>query len=935
MKKLLSLALMLVCVLLAVAQQPLPLNPDVRHGVLPNGLTYYVMHNEQPRNRANFYIAQKVGSALETPEQYGLAHFLEHMAFNGTRHYPGDSMLRYLESNGIRFGADVNAYTDYEETVYNIDNVPADNVALMDSVLLALRDWSCDLLLEDAEIDAERKVIQEEWRMRNDPDHRFRVAMAPQIFSEPQYQLTPIGTMDVVMNFPYKALRDYYHKWYRPDQQGIVVVGDFDVDEMERKVVATFSDIPMPADAAPREYVRVSDNEEPLYFAFEDPELKYGRVDFQVKSDKIPLEYQNTDVAFVNRMLQEIMADMINNRLYEHTLEADCRYANAGAYFSDMYPSKTKSIFNVVALARDSELDAIEDAMRIVVRACRTGFTTSELERVLENRRAQYDKLYNERNNIPTGTLAQELIDAFKDNVPAMGIEAERDFFNNVVATIPVEAYNQAIAGVITPGNQVIMLRQQKKEGKRLPSREEALKVIDGVLGADYEAYVDNAVTEPLIPQLPKKGRVKKVTQGDFGTTELLLSNGVKVIVKPTDFKDDEILFQAFRNGGKGAYAAEVAPEVQMLADAVALSDMGSYDNRAMARYMTGRNVQLHYGVGDFTDYFQGASTVKDLPTLFELFYTYFTAVNPNEANYRNTIERIIPQIEGAEKSPEFIFDCHKNRALYGGNPLQASVTADMIRKADYGKMMELYRKSVANPAEYTLLFTGNVDVEMLRPLLEQYVASIPSKGKRKVKMPASVDTVDGVVTDDFTIGMAAPADWLYGFYSGDNLENTVENHVMASLVGDVAGLIYTEILREKEGGVYSPSVYSIYDVANGKWNIIYFLQTNGEQAPRMLELADGLLMDLLKNGATAEQFNRVRGAKLSQYENAVRTNGYWHSNIRLNNIFGKDFITTHRAAIENLTLEDFNAFMRGLYDGRNRIRVNMHGEEMNEDMNK
>lgn len=607
-KKLLSLALTLICVLLANAQQPLPLNPEVRHSVLPNGLTYYILHNEQPKKRANFYIAQKVGSALETPEQYGLAHFLEHMAFNGTKHYPGDSMLRYLESKGIRFGADVNAYTDYEETVYNIDNVPTDNTVLMDSVLIALRDWSCDLLLEDAEIDAERKVIQEEWRMRNDPSFRFRSAMAPKIFSESQYQQTPIGTMDVVMNFPYKALRDYYHKWYRPDQQGIIVVGDFNADDMEKKVVEMFSDIPMPENAAPREYVRVSDNEQPLFFAFEDPELKSARVDFQIKFDKfdkfdkIPLEYQNTDVAFINSMMQDIIADMINTRLYEHTLDADCKYANAGVYFADMYPSKTKGIFNVAAITKDDELGGFEDAFQIVVRACRTGFTQSELDRAIDNLKSRYDKRFNERNNTNTSVLAKELINAFKDNVPAMGIEVERDFFNNFVTQIPLAAYNQTLSKIITPNNQVILIQQQKKEGKTLPSEQETLAIVNDVLKRQYEAYVDETITEPLIAQLPAKGKIVKIEKGRFGTTEILLSNGVKVIVMPTDYKDDEILFQAFRKGGKAAYSLEDAANILMLGDAISLSNVGPFDNKTIARYLTGKNVKLDYGVGNFTD---------------------------------------------------------------------------------------------------------------------------------------------------------------------------------------------------------------------------------------------------------------------------------------------------------------------------------------------
>lgn len=925
-KKLLSLALTLICVLLANAQQALPLNPEVRHGVLQKGLTYYILHNERPRNRANFYIAQKVGSALETPEQYGLAHFLEHMAFNGTKHYPGDSMLRYLESKGIRFGADVNAYTDYEETVYNIDNVPTDNTVLMDSVLLALRDWSCDLLLEDAEIDAERKVIQEEWRMRNDPSFRFRSAMAPKIFSEQQYHLSPIGTMDVVMNFPYKALRDYYHKWYRPDLQGIIVVGDFNADDMERKVVGMFSSIPMPENAASREYVRVSDNEQPLFFAFEDPELKRARVDFQIKFDNIPLEYRNTDAAFVNSMIQSIIADMIDTRLYEHTLAADCKYANAGVYFADMYPSKTKGIFNVAVIVKDDVLESFEDAFRIVVRACRTGFTQSELDRAIDNLKSRYDKRYNERNNTNTSVLAKELVNAFKDNVPAMGIEAERDFFNNFVTHIPVEAYNQAMSQIITPTNQVILIQQQKREGSVLPTEGQALAVVNDVLNRLYEAYVDESVAEPLIARLPAMGAIVKTEEGKFGTTEITLSNGIKVIVKPTDYKEDEVLFQAFRKGGKAAYPKEEAANVQMLGEAISLSNIGPFDNKTITRYLTGKNVQLGYGIGSFTDYLEGASTVKDLPTLFELIYTFFTDINPNEENYSNSIARIIPQLEAAEKSPEFIFECHKNNALYAGNPMAASITADVIGKADYNRMLHIYKESVANPADFTLLFTGNVDVESLRPLLEQYVASLPSGKKEARKTVAAVNTADGEVIDNFTVEMTAPADWLYGFYSGTNVENTIQNHVKTSLVGNIVGLLYNEILREKEGGVYSPMVYSYYDINSSKWNLVYFLQTNEQQSAQILQLADGIFVNLLKEGATADQFERVKGALLAQYENNVRTNSYWHNNIRLYELLGKDLITEHRSAIENLTLDDFNAFMRNLYDGKNRIQVNMHG---------
>ncbi|MDE6577008.1 MAG: insulinase family protein, partial [Muribaculaceae bacterium] len=322
----------------AAAQTPLPLNPKVKHGVLPNGLTYYILHNEMPKERANFYIAQKVGSTLEEQSQLGLAHFLEHMAFNGTKNYPGKNMLNYLQGKGIRFGADINAYTSFDETVYNINNVPTTDHPLMDSVLLVLRDWSGDILLEESEINAERGVIQEEWRSRNNASLRMYTQMLPKIYEEYQYHQMPIGSLEVVMNFKPEELRAYYKKWYRPDQQGIIIVGDFDADEMEKKVIDMFSTIPMPENAAERKYPSVSDNKEPIYFAYTDPELTSPRTTISFKSEKVPFELRNTvEVYTQHDLVQSLIAALINGRLQENSVNPNCLYSGAGVYFGDYY----------------------------------------------------------------------------------------------------------------------------------------------------------------------------------------------------------------------------------------------------------------------------------------------------------------------------------------------------------------------------------------------------------------------------------------------------------------------------------------------------------------------------------------------------------------------------------------------------------------------
>lgn len=356
-RKVLSIAMFLIGVLCMSAQMPqltpLPVNPKVKHGVLPNGMSYYIMHNEMPKERANFYIAQKVGSTLEEESQLGLAHFLEHMAFNGTTNYPGKNLLNYLQGKGIRFGADINAYTAFDETVYNINNVPTTDKPLVDSVLLALHDWSGEILLEEAEIDAERGVIQEEWRQRNNAQFRMLMSILPEIYKEYQYQQSPIGKMEVVMNFKPEVLRAYYKKWYRPDQQGIVIVGDIDADEMEKKVIDLFSKIPMPENAAERKYPTVSDNDEPIYVSFTDPELPQPRTTITFKSEKIPFEMRNTvEMYMQSSLLQSLISSLINNRLEEFSHEPSCTYAGAGVYFDDFYVSKTKDSFNIVVIPR-------------------------------------------------------------------------------------------------------------------------------------------------------------------------------------------------------------------------------------------------------------------------------------------------------------------------------------------------------------------------------------------------------------------------------------------------------------------------------------------------------------------------------------------------------------------------------------------------------
>ena len=936
-RKILSLA----CVLLGLSSlqaqdwpdasmlTPMPLNPKVKSGVLPNGLSYYILHNEEPKGKANFYIAQKVGSTLEEPTQLGLAHFLEHMAFNGTTNYPGKSMLNYLQNKGIRFGADINAYTYYDETVYNINNVTTSDKNLMDSVLLVLHDWSNGILLEESEIDAERGVIREELRMREDANERMRKSVFPKIYKEFPYQHSVGGDVEIIMNFKPEVIRDYYKKWYRPDQQGIIIVGDFDADEMEKKVKDLFSTIEMPKNAPKRTYTPVSDNKEPIYVFFDDPEMNQVRTTVSFKSEVVPFELRNTVEMYAGDwMIKELITNLFNNRLDEVALEPDCDYSYAGVYFGDFYVSKVKDSFNIVAIAKKDALSSVADAMSVVTRACKTGFTESEYFRVKDEILANLEKQYNERDKTDNEALARELCRHFIDNDPVPGIEMEYMLWQQMLPMMPLEAINAACGELLTSDNMVIVTAQPKGDNFEIVTQEAMLKTVNDAMNAQYEAYVDEVVTEPLIAELPKPGTIKNMTEDSaLGTVTYNLSNGVKVILKPTDFSADEVLLTAYREGGKQIYSADQANNVLMMEDVFENAKMGPFNTKMLQKYLSGKKVSLSLSINSYTDVLRGSSTVKDLPTLMELIYTAFTNLNPDIDAYNVNIERYKPILKNMESNPQYIFGRAVAETTYGGNPLVMPASLAVLENAVYDESLELIHSVLKNAAEYTFIFTGNVDNATIRPLLEQYIATLPVGLRKKMNVVTPVDVAKGQVTNDFKQPMQTPSTFINNQFTGYNLPYTLENSIMVSLLGSILQNVYTETLREDEGGTYSPFAYAYYNPNSGSWNIIYQVQTNADMQQKMIDRANVEFDNLLSNGADAAQFNKVKEAAVKQFENNIRNNQFWDSQLMAQTRFPQTpIITGYEETLNGINLEQFNNFLKNINPNENRVQVIMEG---------
>ena len=926
-KKILSLAFVAVSALFASAQTPLPLNPAVKHGTLPNGLNYYILHNEEPKERVNFYIAQKVGSTLESPEQLGLAHFLEHMAFNGTEHYPGKNMLNYLQSKGIRFGSDINAYTSFDETVYRIENVPTTDKALVDSVLLVFHDWSGSLLLEEDEINSERGVIEEEWRSRNDARSRMLEAILPQIYKEYQYQQTPIGKIEIIRTFPPQVLRDYYKKWYRPDQQGIVIVGDIDAAEMEQKVIDLFSKIPMPANAAERVYPTVSDNSDPIVAHYVDKETQFPTIFISFKSEKTPFEMRNTMENYLATNIFEILtAEMINNRLDEYSKKPEAKYVYAGVSFGDFFVSKTKAAFDVTIIAKSDPVEAINDAMAVVAQACKTGFMQSELVRARDELLSNYEKAYNERNNTTSKSLANELCRHFIDNEPAPGIETEYQLAKQILPMLPVEAFNESVSQILTPENEVIVISEPAKDEMVEISNESVVTALRNAINAEYEAYQDEVITDPLIEKLNAPGKIAKQEAGPFETTVFTLSNGAKVMVKPTDFKKDEILFTAVKNGGKVSYAESQAADVLLSDDAFNYSKLGAFDEVKLQKYLAGKKSSIDFSIGTTSTLLNGSSTVKDLPTLMELIYSSFTQLNPDPAAFQNEMDNAKKLLANEDKDIMRVFQKLIAKYTYNSNPMFQSVGLSTIEAANYDKSFAIVKEALSNPADYTFIFTGSVNNDSIKPLLEKYIASIPAgKANVSAKQLTSAALASGQINELTKFPMAVPMTAIYLNDNDNNIPYSIENSVKIDMLGDILSNIYTETLREEEGGAYSPYASGNFNAWNGYWQIISIVQTNADVQNKMIDRAKAEFAKLLKDGATESQFGKVKEAAMKQYEINVRTNRYWDNSL-FRYVRGIDDITNHKAAIENLTLADFNKFISTLYNGKNHIQLVIEG---------
>jgi len=916
--------------------QNIPVDDQVRVGKLDCGLTYYIRHNDYPEHRVNFYIAQRVGSIQEEENQRGLAHFLEHMAFNGSEHFNGEGkgIIDYTRSLGVAFGQDLNAYTSIAETVYNIDDVPSTRQSAIDSCLLILKDWSNGLLLTDEEIDKERGVIHEEWRVRRSAQQRMLENQLEKLYPGSKYgRRMPIGLMEIVDNFPYQDLRDYYHKWYRPDNQALVIVGDVDVDHIEAQIKELFKGMTLDPNAAQVVDEPVPDNEEPIIAIDKDKEQQFSQVTVMFKHEAFPKEAKSDLIYLLADYANNMMSDMLNARLNEKSQEPDCPFIQAFAYDGNYLLSNNVDAFTLSVLPKEGQVEAATQAVVTeAMRAAKHGFTATEYDRAKEEYLSQLEKQYNERNKIPNASLAAKYYRNYLDNEPMPSIEQEYEIMKQMVPMLPIDMINSMLPDLITTDgkNLVVMNFNQEKEGAVYPTAESLHAAINNGLAAEVEAFVDNVKQEPLISKMPKKGKIKKESHNDlFDYNELVLSNGAHVILKKTDFKENEIRFSAVRRGGTSLLGENDWANMNMVDAAVEMSGLGNFSATELEKALAGKQASAEFSMNEDYDEISGRSTVKDVETMFQLLHLKFTNPSKDEKSYNQLMSMLETQLKNKDLRPESAFSDSVSYIMGNHEWRSKPFNVDALQQMNYDRMLQIAKEHTANAADYTFIIVGAFDEATIRPLIEQYIASLPAKKGNPSQWGTMGSHPHGETISHFTRKMETPKAYALMVWFDDKTPYSLENSIKVQMLGEALDKVYMQKIREDAGAAYSTSTYGQCSYSGNE--PMTSIMAMCPVKPEFTDLAIQILKDEMGEACKHIDEGTLKDIKENMIKNhntMVKENAYWLRVIRTSTLWGYDNYSGYEQLVNAQTPESIAAFASKLLSAGNRVEIVLSPEE-------
>jgi zinc protease len=899
---------------------PIPFDPEVARGEFTNGFHYYIKVNKKPENRAQLWLVVNVGSILEDPDQQGLAHFTEHMAFNGTKHFAKQELINYLESIGMKFGPEINAFTSFDETVYMLQ-LPTDSNHLVEKGFQILEDWAHYVSFEDEEIDKERGVVIEEWRLGRGADMRMLDKQLPVIFKSSRYaERLPIGKKEILDTFRYETLRRFYKDWYRPDLMAVIAVGDFDLAYIRTLIEKHFASIPPLTNSRNREIYPVPDHNETLFAIATDPEATNTAVSVYYKKDLLP---DKTVGDYRRIMMERLFISMFNSRLYELLNQEDPPYLYG--YSGKGRIVRSKSVFTLTAAVKDGGIEqGLETLLSESIRVKRFGFTQTELERTKTKLLRQMEQAYNEKDKTQSDVFASECANNFLENEPMPGIEYEFKLTQELLPGIELEEVNNLVNKWITEENRVVLVDAPLREDIRIPSEQELLTVFNTVENKEITAYVDEVSAEPLVKELPKASEIIREEKIDkLEVTEWTLSNGVKVVLKPTDFKNDEIRFLAYSPGGNSLISDEDYMSANVATDVITESGVGALNLTELNKKLTGKVVSVFPYISTLTEGVIGNASPRDMETMFQLIYLYMTSPRIDNESFTSYLTRMKGFITNRSLSPESAFYDTIQVTLAQYHYRERPWSIDLLDEIKLETLYEFYKDRFADASDFIFFFVGNFEPEKIKPLVKSYLGGLPSVNRNETWKDPGIKRPKGIIRKIVQKGIE-PKSQVSIVFSGPIKWSRENNYILNSMMS-VMRIKLREILREDMGGTYGVSISSSSTLyPRQEYSISVSFSCDPERVEELTETVFKQIDSLKISGPENVYIAKVRETQNREYETNLKENLFWLRNLQNSYYTQQDplKILDYPRLIKTLSSEKVRDAARKYFNMNNYVQV-------------
>lgn len=911
--------------------EQIPIDENVKIGKLDNGFTYYIRKNNMPKERAEFFLTVDAGAILENDNQDGLAHFCEHMCFNGTKNFEEHQIIKYLQSIGMKFGPEINAFTSHDVTNYMLQKVPTTDPLVVDTALLILYDWANNVSFENEEIDKERGVIHEEWRTRRGAQFRLSTKTDKVLLKESKYaKRDVIGDIDIIDNFEYQVIRDFYHDWYRPDLQALIAVGDFDVDKMEKKIKDLFGKTPKRENPKERKLYEIPDHKETLIAIETDEEARFPMIQVYYKHDVVKNEKKEFISYAYEELKHRIYNTIFRERIEEIKRQPNPPFSYAYTYYGNI--RRTKDAYTSVAISNNQNIEkSIDVIFTENKRIKKYGFTAGELERAKKKILKDVENEYNERNKKESLKYVWNYFSHFLSNEPIPGIEFQYEYTQKTLPEITVEEINALADKWITDENRVVIVTAPKKEEIKVPTKERVLEIIKEVEAKEVKPIEDKTITEPLLAKTPEPVEIIEEDKDDeLGIVEWKLKNGATVVIKSTEFKDDEIRFNAFSKGGYSLYAADDYMTLTNAAGIVDQSGVSNFSISDLEKIMSDKEVSLRPWIGELEEGFRGRSSKKDFESMLKLLYLYFTEPREDKNAFDSYIARQKGMLQNKALDPRSVLGDSLTITIYQNHPYRQPLTAERMDQIDFEKVSTVFKERFSDASDFTFVFVGNIDPKKDKELIQSYIGGLPSENKNENWKDLNIRPPKDAVEKEIYRELKVPKSTVFIAFNGE-YDYSVEERYALSALSEILDVRYTESIREEQGGTYGVGV----NTRQEKYpymhymTIIYF-DCAPENAKKLSQIVFDEIKQIQENGPKEQDLKNFKENKLKEHKEKLEKNNYWLRALKNKYYYNLDnsSITNYEEYVKNVDAEDVQEAAKNFMKLDKYVKIIMYPEE-------